>query len=295
MQTLKSSTAVNYVLLIFIWATTPLAIVWSVSDIYYLWALVLRFWIALPIALLLLCILRTRLPLNKIALHSYLAGAMSFIGSQIFTYMATNYLSSGMIALMFGLAPIIAGLIGFFIFKQQLKRSQWIGMCIALSGLAVISMSGANQHVQPLGILLMLCSVTIYALSIFWVKQINAPIPALAQATGSILFSVLFTFCLVPFILPYIPTTLPQGKALFSIAYVVIMSSLVAMFCYFNLVRALSATTLSLTTVITPMLAILIGAWLNHEALTWTIFVGASILIFGLLIYFYQDLKMSSV
>lgn len=33
----------TYGLLIFIWATTPLAIVWSVSDIYSMWALVLRF------------------------------------------------------------------------------------------------------------------------------------------------------------------------------------------------------------------------------------------------------------
>lgn len=291
MQTSQANIATNYALLVFIWATTPLAIVWSVSDIYYLWALVLRFWIALPIAVLLLCILRTKLPLNKIALHSYLAGAMSFIGSQIFTYMATNYLSSGMIALMFGLAPIIAGLIGFFIFKQKLKISQWIGMSIALLGLAVISLSDSTHHVQPLGLLLMLCSVSIYALSIFWVKHVNAKVEPLAQATGSILFSVLFTFLLVPFILPHIPTVLPEGKALLGIIYVVIMSSLVAMFCYFNLVRSLSATTLSLTTVITPMLAILIGAWLNHETLTFMILVGASILVLGLFIYFYHDLK----
>ncbi|WOE31562.1 MULTISPECIES: DMT family transporter [unclassified Acinetobacter] len=291
MSVSKTSTIANYVLLIFIWATTPLAIVWSVSDLYYLWALILRFWIALPIALLLLLVLRIRLPLHKIALHSYLAGAMSFIGSQIFTYMATQYLSSGMIALMFGLAPLIAGLIGFFIFKQKLKPSQWVGMLIALLGLAVISLSDSAHHVQVVGLLLMLCSVSIYALSIFWVKQVNAQVEPMAQATGSILFSVILTFLIVPFILPYAPTMLPEGRALLSIGYVVIMSSLVAMFCYFNLVRSLSATTLSLTTVITPMLAILIGAWLNHETLTMMILFGALILITGLFIYFYSDLK----
>lgn len=33
----------TYGLLIFIWATTPLAIVWSVSDLHPMWALVIRF------------------------------------------------------------------------------------------------------------------------------------------------------------------------------------------------------------------------------------------------------------
>ncbi len=39
----KANLMSTYVLLIFIWSTTPLAIVWSVSDIHNLWALALRF------------------------------------------------------------------------------------------------------------------------------------------------------------------------------------------------------------------------------------------------------------
>lgn len=63
---------------------------------------------------------KTSFPTHKQALHSYFAGSFSLIGSQIFTYAATQYLSSGMIALMFGLAPIMAGLIGRFAFGQHL-------------------------------------------------------------------------------------------------------------------------------------------------------------------------------
>ena len=170
MQSSQASIAINYALLIFIWATTPLAIVWSVTDVHYMWALVLRFWLALPIAVLLLYILKIKLPFHSKALHSYFAGSMSFIGSQVFTYISTNYLSSGMIALMFGLAPMIAGVIGFVLFKQHLKMTQWIGMLIAIIGLGVISFSGSTQHVQPIGIILMLCSVSIYVLSIYWIK-----------------------------------------------------------------------------------------------------------------------------
>jgi len=97
--------------------------------------------------------------------------------------------------------------------------------------------------------------------------------------------------CLIPFIWQYAPTHLPQAKSLFALIYTVLMASLVAMFCYFKLVQNIKATTLSLTTVITPMLAMMIGAVLNHEHLSMMVFVGAFIILFGLFLYFYKDIQ----
>ncbi|MCG6037170.1 EamA family transporter [Acinetobacter sp. IRS14] len=287
----QTNLALTYALLVFIWATTPLAIVWSVSDLHLMWALLLRFFIALPLAVIILLILRTPFPTHRQAIHSYIAGSFSLIGSQIFTYAATQYLSSGMIALMFGLAPIMAGLIGRFAFGQQLYKLQWLGMAIAVSGLAIICLSGANQHVHPFGIVLMLISVFVYSFSIFWVKKVNAQIQPMAQATGSILVSSIFASCFIPFIWQYAPTHLPEAKSLFALIYTVLMASLVAMFCYFKLIQNIQPTTLSLTTVITPMLAMMIGAALNHEQLSIMVFVGALIILSGLFLYFYKDIQ----
>ncbi|WP_122899670.1 EamA family transporter [Acinetobacter sp. B51(2017)] len=290
----KSNLILTYALLVFIWSTTPLAIVWSVDDLHPLWALVLRFFIALPLAAVLMLLLRQNFPLNKVALHSYLAGAFSLIGSQFFTYIATAYLSSGIIALMFGLAPIMAGLIGLSFFKQKLHVLQWLGMLIALCGLGLICFAGENQHVNPIGIALMLMSVLSYAASIFWVKKVNAThVAPVAQATGSILVSTLMAMCVLPFIWQYAPTSMPSLKSISALLYTVIMASLIAMFCYFKLVKNIKATTLSLTTVMTPMLAIFFGAWLNQEKLSLMVFVGAGVLLFGLAVYFYRDFKIS--
>ena len=282
----------SYALLVFIWATTPLAIVWSVADLHPMWALILRFFIALPLAATILILLRVQFPTHKIALLSYIAGSLSLIGSQIFTYAATAYLSSGLIALMFGLAPIMAGLIGRFSFQQKLAGLQWVGMGTSIAGLALICLSGSQKHVQPIGIVLMLISVFAYSLSIFLVKKINADVQPMAQATGSILVSTVLATLLLPWIWQYAPTHLPSAKSLLALAYTVVMASLIAMFCYFKLVQNLKATTLSLTTVMTPMLAILIGAYLNHEQLSAQVFVGAVVILFGLFLYFYKDLGL---
>ncbi|MFM7812628.1 MAG: DMT family transporter [Acinetobacter junii] len=281
----------TYGLLVFIWATTPLAIVWSVSDLHPMWALVLRFFIALPLAIVVLLILKVRFPVDKVSMLSYIAGSLSLIGSQIFTYAATAYLSSGLIALMFGLAPIMAGLIGRFGFQQKLALLQWLGMAVSIIGLGLICLSDNQNHVQPLGIGLMIVSVFAYSLSIFLVKKINANIQAMAQATGSILVSTLIAILVVPWIWQYAPTQMPSAKSLLALFYTVIMASLIAMFCYFKLVQNLKPTTLSLTTVMTPLLAILIGAFLNNEQLSVQVFVGASIVLFGLLLYFIKDLR----
>ena len=282
----------TYGLLVFIWATTPLAIVWSVTDLHPMWALVLRFFIALPLAVSVLLLLKVKFPIHKVALSSYVAGSLSLIGSQIFTYAATPYLSSGLIALMFGLAPIMAGLIGSFGFQQKLAGLQWLGIGTSIIGLAMICLSGSQKHVQPIGIVLMLISVFAYSLSIFLVKKINADVQPMAQATGSILVSTVLAALLLPWIWQYAPTHLPSAKSLLALAYTVVMASLIAMFCYFKLVQNLKATTLSLTTVMTPMLAILIGAYLNHEQLSAQVFVGAVVILFGLFLYFYKDLGL---
>lgn len=289
----KTNMILTYALLVFIWSTTPLAIVWSVGDLYPLWSLAFRFFLALPLAFGLLLIFRAKLPLDGLSIHSYIAGASSFIGSQIFTYAATNYLSSGIIALMFGLAPIMAGLIGHFCFQMKLHKLQWLGMLIAVSGLGIICIGGNDQHVNPIGIGCMLISVLVYSASIYWIKKVNAPLESMSQATGSILVSSIFALMMLPFIWQHAPDHLPNTQSMIGLLYSVIMASLLAMFCYFKLVKTIKATTLSLTTVMTPMIAILIGAFLNNEKLTLMVLFGALVLLFGLFVYFYKDLKLN--
>ena len=117
----------------------------------------------------------------------------------------------------------------------------------------------------------------------------------MAQATGSILVSTGVAIILLPFIWQYAPTHIPEMKSLLALFYTVIMASLLAMFCYFKLVQNIKATTLSLTTVMTPMLAMLFGAVLNNEKPSKMVFVGAGILLSGLFLYFYKDFKANRV
>ena len=295
MRISPKNAALTYGLLVLIWASTPLAIVWSVESMPAMWAMVFRFLIALPLMLALLVLFRTKLPLNQRAWLSYLAGSCSLVGSQSFTYLATAHLSSGIIALMFGLAPIIAGLIGVMWFSVRLTWIQWLGMLVALCGLMLICvMAQGAMHFSLIGIGLMLISVTVYCISIYWVKSIKADIPPLAQATGSVLCSTLICLAIIPFIWSTLPSILPSLKSIFALTYTAIMASVIAMLCYFKLVQNISATTLSLTTVLTPIIALMIGAVLNQEYLNFSTYIGILVIFSGLALYFYQDIQRIS-
>ena len=88
-------TASIYALLVLIWATTPLATVWSGQEIHPMWVLVIRYIGPSVLALCLLKLMRDPLPFDHTSVKSYLAGSLNLIGAQLFIYLAANYLSSG--------------------------------------------------------------------------------------------------------------------------------------------------------------------------------------------------------
>ena len=70
-----------------------------------------------------------------------------------------------------------------------------------------------------------------------------------------------------------------------------IMSSIVAMLCYFWLIRRLNASTVSLSNVMTPVIALVLGATLNNEIINGSAFVGIAVVMIGIIMYFNQELR----
>jgi drug/metabolite transporter (DMT)-like permease len=193
-------------------------------------------------------------------------------------------------ALIFGLSPLIAGLIGHVILKtHKLVWLQWLGMAVAVSGLTFVFADSAESNVNPWGVVLMVISMISYISSIFWVKQINAPLKPMSQATGSLMISAVGSLALVPFIWQHFPTQMPSTNAIIGFIFTMILSSIVAMLCYFWLIRRLAASTVSLSNVMTPVIALVLGATLNNEYISSNAFVGIVIVMFGIVMYFWKE------
>jgi len=286
-QSLRTSGA--YMTLILIWSTTPLAVVLSLRGLNPIWSLSVRFVIAILIARIILWIIREPLPLNKSALRCYLAGTLGLFWAMLFTYLGAQYLPSGLISLIFGLSPLMTGLVGHFI-DSKLNRLQWIGM--SLSTLGLIGVFGSvHMHTGMLkGMIYVLIGVMAYVGSIFWLRYEKASLHPLAQTTGSLIFSMLGLMIVIPFYWAFRPMHIPDQMTIAAILYSATISSIAAMMCYFYLIKHMQPSTLSLATVITPILALILGTWINNEQISSIMMVGIGIVMMGLLIYFVSDI-----
>ncbi|MCH7395112.1 DMT family transporter [Acinetobacter dispersus] len=286
----RLATVGQFIAVVLIWSLTPLAAVLTVHEIHWAWGLFFRFSLAIPLACMCLFYFRLKLDFTYTAFISYAAGAIGLFGSMTFCYMGATRVSSGMISIIYGTAPLWSGLIAVFILKREhfLKR-QWYGLGLAIFGLSLTLGIGA-EHIQLdlLGVCYEIIAVLLYVVSMFIVAKVGAEIHPIIQTTGSTMVSWIAYLCLLPFFLSEMPNQLPSLQTSLALLYSALFSSVLAMIFYFHLIQKLNPTTVMLITILTPVLATFWGVWLNHEPLSSQLVFGLMFLCLGLFLYAYR-------
>lgn len=283
-QILKIAAAYTGVVLI--WSTTPLAIKWSGEDVGFLFGITARMSIGAILALLLTLVRFGFPPLHSRACAVYAAAGVSIYGAMMAVYWGAQYIPSGLISVVFGLAPILTAVFAQWLLQEP-AFTPWkiFGALLGLTGLLGIFYDQISfGHFAALGIIAVLLSVTLHSISSVWVKKLDARLPALTVTAGGLVFA------LPLFLLSYVlfegewPAQLPL-RPILSIVYLGIMGSVVGFVSYYYLLSNLRASSVALITLITPVMALLLGNLLNHEVLTSTIVLGTILIVAGLLLH----------
>lgn len=284
----------RFIALVLIWSMTPLAVVLSVRELHPVWALAIRFVCAAPLAWLLLQSLGLTLRWDRQALRSYLAGSLGLFGAMLLCYLGAMSLPSAMIAMIFGLSPLVTGALGHWVFKtHQLRWVQCLGMLCGLLGMTVAIgiFPMQAQTLSVAGVAYTLAGMLCYVLSMFWLIHENAGLHPMVQTTGSLGLSAFGFLLLLPFFATQMPTHLPSTPVLFALLFTIVLASVLAMLCYFDLVERIGPTPVALTTILTPVLALCWGMWLNDEQLGAHTLLGMLIVLLGLAGYFSREIK----
>jgi len=281
-----------YLSIILIWSTTPLAIQWSSTGDGFLFPVMARMAIGLAICLLLLGILKLRMPWHRDARMTYLAAGMGIFGTMICVYWGSRYISSGLVALLFGLTPIFTSIAAtFWLDERSFSFSKVIGTALGLLGLAAIFGSGLalGEHALA-GIVVVLVAVVLQSLSLVWVKRIGATVPAMAVTSGALMIvAPLFLLSWALF-----DGTLPLSvapRAGWSIIYLGVFGSVLGFNFYFYVIKRMEAGQIALITLITPVSALLLGQFLNGEKIQHGVWLGAACILCGLLSHQWQILS----
>jgi drug/metabolite transporter (DMT)-like permease len=132
----------------------------------------------------------------------------------------------------------------------------------------------------------MVFSVTAYSASAVAVKRIGADIPALATTIGGLLVTVPLLVTLYVLTGEPLPVVMPP-RAILSIVYLGMIGSVLGFALYYYVLRHVEATRVALITLITPVLALMLGRLLNGEALQIEAMLGTAAILSGLLLFEY--------
>jgi len=282
-----------YAGVILIWSTTPLAIQWSGQEVGFLFGITSRMLLGVMAGLTAALVMGIRLPWHAAARRTYLAAGLGLFTAMLSVYWASQYIPSGWISVMFGMAPIVTGIMAsIWLDEQTLIPSRIAGMLLGVAGLAVMLL-GAHTlgAAAPLGIAGMMFSVTAYSASAVAVKRIGADIPALATTIGGLAVTVPLLLAVYYFTGEPLPRAIPARAAL-SIAYLGIIGSVLGFALYYYVLRHVEATRVALITLITPVIALLLGHSLNGEPLQAEAWIGTAAILSGLLLFEYgQDMN----
>ena len=283
-----------YLGVVLIWATTPLAIKWSAQDVDFSFAVAARMAIGLAVAALVLVAWRIGLPLHRRARASYAAAGLGMFGAMTLTYWGAQYIHSGLISVLFGLSPLLTGLFALLWLKNEtLTRAKLAGMLLGLAGLVVIfgdSHEMGGTHALA-GVLALLAAVTLYSSSLVWIKRIGDDSPPLATTVGALVVALpLFALVWWWNADARLPAAVP-ARAAAAIVYLGVFGSVIGFALYYYVIKHMETGKVALITLVTPVLALLLGSVANGEHVGVRVWVGTLLIGLGLSVHQWRVLS----
>ncbi|MDO8413763.1 MAG: DMT family transporter [Gallionellaceae bacterium] len=275
-----------FVVVIMIWSTTPLAIQWSALGAGFSFAVLARMTLGVLLCGGLMVVLRIPFPLHTKARYSYLVSGLSMFGAMSLTYWSAQYISSGMISVLFGLSPLITSLGAVWWLKEEaLTANKIIGMLLGFAGLLLVFYGGFSLGAgAPLGLLALFGAVIMQSLGLVGIKRVGDDSPPLATTLGSLLVALPLFFAVWWLADGHWPISLPV-RVEAAIVYLGLFGSVLGFALYYYMIKHLEAGRVALITLITPVMALLLGHGLNNEKVLLHVWIGTALIMLGLYLH----------
>lgn len=191
---------------------------------------------------------------------------------------AERHLTSSLTGLLIAATPIIAALLDRFTGgEQRLAVVQMIGLGVGLGGVAVLAGPeiGSGSAWPVIEVLLVaVCYATGPLIAARYLA--NVPGPGLTAATLGLAALV----CL-PLAIPLWPRELPSSRALVAIVALAVICTALAFIVFFALIREVGPTKAPIITYVNPAVALLAGAIVLREPVTWCNLLGLGLILTG--------------
>jgi len=276
---------------VFLWGSLPipLKMLLDVMDPYTItWtrcltaAILLGTWLAL----------RSRLPeLRKLSRRDWALLAIAIIGlasNYILYILGLQFIAPGAAQVVIQLAPMFLLLGGLFVFGEHFRPMQWFGFAILTGGLLLYFHDRLGELIAPgsyaIGVAIVVLAGLMWACYAMAQKQLLKTLPSEA------IMWCIYAAAVLVFLPAIHPSRLLQldGVHIALLAYAS-LNTLVAYGCFAEALDHWEASRVSALLAVTPLLTIVIVAWLAKiaphalaaEPHDWLSIVGAGIVVIG--------------
>ena len=277
---------VVWLILCGIWGSTWLFIKLGLADLPPFTFAGIRFLFASSILLAVIFARGVRWPRKRREwLVIVVVGLLQFTLNYGLVFWGEQRIPSGLAAVLQSTFPAFGLVLAhFYLPDERITRRKIVGVLCGVSGVAVIF---SNQLTIAgkgalLGSIALVMSAFCGSYGNVLVKAYGTQIDPFVLAAGQMICGfppLLFLGVATegsPFHARWTPT------AILALAYLVIVGSVIAFTLFYWLVRHMDVTNTMLISLVTPIIAVLLGMIVLHERLNWRLFAGTALIISGI-------------
>lgn len=244
-----------------------------------LWGAGLRFALAAVLLGSVMAAMRLALPRGRALFGAVLYGALMFGVTFGLAYYALVRIHAGLGQTLLALVPLVTLLLAAAQRQERIRAAAVMGTLLAVAGVAFISGLSERESVPVLSLLAVLGAVFCFSQATVLVGHFPPVHPVTLNAVGMgtgaailVLLSLLFGETV----------TIPeQARTWLALAYMVVIGSGVVFVLYVVVIRLWSASRAAYGFVVTPVVTVLLSAWLDDEPITAALLVGGALVLAG--------------
>jgi len=251
----------------------------SNRELAPLWGAGLRFSLAALVLLGIMALRRLPLPRGKALAGALLYGLINFGFTFALAYYALVRLHAGLGQTLLALVPLATLLLAVAQRQERLRLASVVGTLLALAGVAVISGASFGKSLPFLSLLAALGAVVCFAEAAVVVKGFPRVHPvtmnAVGMATGA-------AFLLIASLVAGQPWKVPERTGTWvAVGFLVLVGSVVVFVLYLVVLKYWEASRVAYGFVITPIVTVLLSAWLDDEPIPIGLVFGGMLILAG--------------
>ena len=276
-----------------IWGSTWLVITGQIDGVPAAWSVFYRFALATPALFLVAFLMKRRLKLTRPEhMLAALVGIFQFSGNFLFVYHAELYVTSGIVAMMFGLLMVPNALFGRLFLGERVQGGFLFGSAIAIAGVSALLFHEwyANPDAGVIGgdpgwgiALAMLGIVAASVANVIQANPTGRAVPMVSLLAWAMLYGTIFDlgFAWATAGPPPLPTS---SNYWMGIVYLALIGSVITFPLHYNLVREIGAGRTAYNSILTISVAMLLSTLFEGYQWTWLTAGGMVLAVIGMVL-----------